>query len=144
MAACGRCSCTPSDGLYFNLVSFTDQEADTIVVRRFVKGSNFTQLADTLLVDENNLRFSRSNDTLSMASSGDGAAVLHPSYDHEMYFPAVSKTTRVSDMSEERASQPCGPFTGGKVGCMNPIRSVNLDGQRVTIDDRNWRLFIRK
>ncbi len=143
-AGCSRCPCTASDGLRFDLVSFTTEQSDTIIVRHFLKGSNFTQLLDTLLLDKDDLGFRNDNDTLTAVYALGGAASLASRYDHEIYFPAVNKLTRVSEINEEQVSQPCGLFVTSKVGCVNPIRSYNNDGHVITLTERVDRLYIGK
>src|SRR3954454_9810045 len=63
-SACSDHTCAPNIGMRIALVSFTPEQADTIVLRRFLKGSNFATAHDTLLIDSSLMKYRNRNDTL--------------------------------------------------------------------------------
>jgi hypothetical protein len=111
--------------LYFNLIGFSDTEADTIVLRRFEKNNSSTPI-DTFAFDQ--IGFNRSNDTLEIASIP-GNFSLRPEYNYEIYFPEGGRLIRVTDITEEKRSSNKGLFNCNKEQCLNGITGYTVDGQ---------------
>ena len=61
--------CAPSDGLQIQLVGFTQQEADIIILKTYEKGKEFAAQIDSLVIDSNVTRYRQSNDTLIITAS---------------------------------------------------------------------------
>ncbi|MBI5372943.1 MAG: hypothetical protein HZA79_13055 [Sphingobacteriales bacterium] len=130
------CTRTPcfNASLGFGLVSFTDAEADTIILRRFAKNRNFTILIDTVPLQ---MGFTRKQDTLEAASVTSGG-LIYSSYDYELYFPGAAKTCRLTEITEEFREIRHSIFNNVKVGCENRIGSLKLDNQPVSPQGFNY------
>ena len=94
-----NCSTTPciKANLHFQLISFSDAESNSIILRRYNKGQNFSVLKDTTILQ---ISFSRSNDTLVQSSSST-PGLITSDYDHELYFPVANKIYRITEINEE-------------------------------------------
>ena len=125
--ACGRYPCHPAE-IRYQLVGFSDAEADTIIYRRYDRQSS--QLIDTIRFDAlNPITFIRYGDTLHMIIFRSDA-FLAAAYDYEMYFPGAGQTVRVHDITEpQRFGSNKGPLNPREPGCVNEITSYAIDGQ---------------
>jgi len=123
--SCKDCPCIKAQ-LKFDLIGFSDSEADTIILRRFDLNGNFNLLKDSFLLHNN--RYTRLNDTLKLvAYTGD--ALLESNYNYEIFFPATGSLYRIFEINEPISYQNCGGiFATDKVACENVITSCNLNG----------------
>jgi hypothetical protein len=127
-AACGsECPCA-DPSLSFSPVSFANNEADSIVIRRFIKNSNYLQLRDTLLADPGSIGFNRHGDTLEPAYYKP-EILLSPVFDYELYFPATGSIFRIDNINTEHHTMHCGGFSMDKTFCINSLLSFRLNGQ---------------
>ena len=120
--SCTRtCPCAPA-AMPIVLVSFTAAQVDTIIVRRFIKGTNFQILKDTLLADSTNFfNITTGKDTIQLAS-GSPLAHISSQFDFEIYFPSMNLLSQISAVVEESKEGACGR-------CVNFITSYNKDGK---------------
>jgi hypothetical protein len=125
--SCSRdCPCLKGN-LYFGLINFNENEADTIIIRRFGKNSNFSVPIDTIPLY--NLSFTRFTDTLYLSYFPE-TAQLNSNHDYELFFPGVPKLIRISEINEIVSEQKCnGPLAREKVDCVNEITSYKINGQ---------------
>lgn len=123
---CG-CSSTPCNtgSFHFGLIGFTMDEADTILVRRFFKGNNFTNIADSFMLQPG-LRAQQ--DTLEIISLTIPDSFLSAAYEYQFVFPAAGKTIRLTDITEEIREIKHSIFNNVKVGCENTITGMKADG----------------
>lgn len=127
MQSCVKTDCI-SDELRFSLIGFTDQEADSIFLRKFVKGRIFTMPVDSAYLD---IDFRRSNDTLNIARRLVNIQIT-ADFDYEMYFPFSGKTYRLTEINEEKSEQKKSVFKNTKELCINPITSLKIDNSITT------------
>jgi len=128
LASCHNCVCAPSDGLRLGLITFDSTEVDTIITRKFQKGSNFSQLIDTLQWDRSRVDFRKYTDTFQMVSwSGD--ILLRSQYDYQVFIPAANRTFYVSDINEPQRMDEC----RGKVMCVSMIVSARVNTATISI-----------
>jgi hypothetical protein len=107
--------------MQIQLVSFSSAESDTIVVRQFIKGTNFQTLKDTVLLDgTNSLYVDRGIDTLEV-DGGDSTSIITSKYDYEIYIPSVKRLVKINDLTEDRRES--------YRGCYNLIKSYFMDGR---------------
>jgi hypothetical protein len=101
---------------------------DTIITRKFLKGSNFSQLIDTLQWDRSRVDFRKYTDTFQMVSwSGD--ITLHSQYDYQVFIPAGNRTFNVAEINEPQRMDEC----RGKVMCVNMIVSARVNTATTSI-----------
>jgi hypothetical protein len=123
---CSRTPCGKAD-LHFQLISFSDAESNSIILRRYAKGQNFQQLKDTTLLQ---IGFRRSNDTLFQSSSST-PGLITSGYDYELYFPVANKIYRITEIEEVQGEIKHSIFHPTKEGCINSISSLKINGQLV-------------
>ncbi|MEO8860731.1 MAG: hypothetical protein ABI358_04875 [Ginsengibacter sp.] len=111
------------------LVSFSEAETDTVVVRRFSKATNFTTLKDTFLLTSANANFQRMNDTTLLLQNIDQYNIITSPYDYEIFIPKANRLFKISEVVEKIQS-----VSGGldKIVCINPIISYKINGQLIT------------
>ena len=143
LCACGKDPCTPSIGLRLAFVSFTDAEADTVILTQFAKGTQFNQPMDSILIDTTVMRFFNRNDTLFPASLL-SRTLMVSQYDYRVFVPALNKTYNISDIVEEQKELKRGFLSSTKESCINPIRSYVLNGQTITLSNFNEVAYLKK
>ena len=137
LGSCHNCICIPSDGLRLATITFDSTEIDTMIVRKFQKGSNFSQQIDTVQWDRSKVNFSKHNDTFQMAS-WIGSLRLNSQFDYQVFIPANNRVFTVSEINEPQRTDDC----SGKVMCVNVIVSVKLNTTTTSISDDI--LYLRK
>ena len=133
------CPCIKAD-LRFELIGFSDTEADTIIIRKFEKNNSFNLLKDTVLID--NIQFARFGDTLFMTSYTSNV-LLESFYDYELFFPQSQDNFRVAEIMEEASEQNCGIFSANKVACVNQITSCKINNLVTPVNFPN-KMYVRK
>ncbi len=139
LTSCHNCICGPSDGLKLGMISFSASEIDTLITRKFSKGSNFSLQIDSTIMDENNVMFRAQNDTSQMVSWR-GNILLSSKYDYQISIPAVSRTISVTEINEPQLEGDC----RGKVACGNIITSVRLNAGLTPTFIQNDILYFKK
>lgn len=121
------CTTTPcfTGSFNFGLKGFTQAEADTILVRRFFRGSNFSNLTDSFLLTPG---FRVQQDTLEITSLFVPDSYMNAAYDYLLVFPGIPKTIRLTDITEVNREIKHSVFSNVKVGCENNITSMKADG----------------
>lgn len=106
-------------------VGFTEDESDTMVIRRFEKNSNFLKLLDTVTITRAHIqRIEVGKD--SMRLEPDNYPNLNAGFylnDWQIYFPAANRTVSVTDATPQ--------FTQEKepsAQCQSYVSSVIFDG----------------
>ena len=94
--SCGTYDCAEADGLRIGGVSFTAAELDTIILRKFVKGTGFTQLIDSVFVTD---YYQVTNDTAT-AGAFLSSDRLKSKYDYQIYIPSINRLVKITDMYE--------------------------------------------
>jgi hypothetical protein len=121
-SSCHNCACIPSTGLKLGFISFDSTEVDTIISRKFQKGTHFSQLLDTLQWDRGNVSFNRHNDTFQMGSFV-GIFLLQKQYDYQVFIPASNRLYTITEINEPQRIGNC----SGKVMCVNSLVSTTLN-----------------
>lgn len=144
--ACGYDNCGEAEGLRISTIGLTAVEIDTIILRKFTKGGNFTSMIDTLSINPSNVFFQFPYTTRDTSFMG----VLRPDvllkskYDYQIYIPAVNRLVRITDIREPQQKMKR-TLPSDKTYCLNSIQSFQQDGQMVTLNN-NWQpeIYIHK
>lgn len=126
--SCAKQPCQMADAVAA-LVAFSADETDTVIVRRFSTGSNFTALKDTFLFNSTNANFQRMSDTTLVLANIDQRQIITSAYDYEIFIPKANRLFKISDIVEKIQTVSQGL---DKVLCVNPITSYKIDGQLIT------------
>lgn len=140
MLAAGSCSypCGQSEGLRINFVSYQSSELYNFNISRYEKGTNFSQLLNTVSFDSAQIRFRQSNDTLSLAYYTSNA-LLPSGFDYKIFIPSTNTTYSITDLNEP---QETGIKNGQKVYCLNQIVSCKVNGTKQTLSYED--LYLKK
>ena len=130
ISACEYHCTTASPNIAF--VAFPDDETDTIVVKRFAKGSNFSNIIDTRQIDKLNSSFQKINDTLTVWIAYGLEVGFVSNYDYELTLPSTGRQFRISDIDEPQRTLKKGLFSTTKEGCINSINSYRVNDQLTT------------
>ncbi len=127
--------------LFIGLISFTDAESDSLILRRFIKAKDFTELKDTFLLSRATGNFQRQHDTILVFQFLEGSDGITSSYDYELLIPKTNAVFKISDISEDIMYNHSGTR---KLGCINPVTSYGLNGQLISNDNYNEIIYIKK
>ncbi len=144
--ACGSYNCGEAEGIRISTVGLTAVEIDTIILRKFTKGSNFTSRIDTLSINSSNALFQfpyTSKDTSFMGVLSPDV-LLKSKYDYEIFIPAINKQVRITAISEPQQRMKKGLFNTTKEYCVNAIQSFQQDGQMVMPNTWQPEIYIHK
>lgn len=130
--------CAPSDGLRIQLVGFTQQEADIIILKKYEKGKGFAAQIDSLVIDSNVTRYRMSNDTLLITASTSTARLLS-NYDYLVNIPSTNSVFYITEINEPQQE---GRKSRYKVMCVNAIQSCKINGATTPI--RSDHLYLKK
>ena len=132
LGACEKYPCQRSIGLRTAFVSFTKAETDTIVVKRFVKGTNLGQLLDSAIIDTALIKFTNRGDTL-FPSELHAQTLLNSLYDYQVRVPDGNRIFTITDITEEQKKGRAGFLSPARDACYNPITAYTLNGARKTV-----------
>src|SRR5690606_34052609 len=130
----------------FILVNYTEQEMDTLILRRYEKNNNFSNLLDTLMLSKAEITYKKvGDDSVSVTSNKDGyvkfAAELYEN-DWEIYVPATQTTGRITEVNAQFLSK-----TDPGEECKSFAKSMRVDGfkkEYATWFGDDYRFFIVK
>ncbi len=116
-------------------IGFKLSDLDTVIVREYEKGNNFSHLLDTAIIisDTTFLKSATSNDTtiiLLNHISGEEKEIF-PDHDWQIYIPAQNLVVSMSNFASPQKTKKC--LIGGDLcpGCSNPIDSFLQNGQKI-------------
>ena len=135
--SCGeKCPC-PNESIIPIFVSYSNNETDTIIIRRYQKGTNFSQLVDS---------FSWTYDNTSRVNKGDSIWIfavkleqrINDKYDWQVINPFDNKNFSISDIIVKPKEIHCGGIFGLDKGpCVSPIVSYKRDNIPVVANDND-------
>ena len=107
-----------------SFVGFTEQEIDTIVLKKYEKGRDFSRAVDSLIIDSNVTRFWLSNDTLRIAATISTTNLLS-SFNYRISIPSTNSIYTITDLYEPQQE---GRASTRKIMCGNSIQSCKING----------------
>lgn len=134
----GRCS---EASFTLGLVAFEEAESDTIILRRFDKGTNFSTQHDSIFIDILTTPFQKYSDTTIVKyETPEGLRLLTVEYDYEIVLPESNNIFRLTDIKYTKHYQA----SGEKVMCYSKLDSYKIDGQLKNPSDINEYILIDK
>lgn len=136
----GSCTypCGKSDGFIINFISYTEQEVSSYTVKRYSKGSNFSNLIDSIIINSSIISYRQNNDTLQWTSSS-SVANLTSDYDYHVSIAATGNQYQITEIFEPQQE---GRKSMKKPYCINGIASCKVNGVETTLSFDN--LFLKK
>jgi hypothetical protein len=134
---CRMVDCGPYMQFSISTNGFSRQDIDTIYLRKYIKGTGFSQQIETLEVikDKNatHIYSDASSDYINIISNSRG--FIESSFDYEVYFPATNTLRKLSDIIDVQSQkQYCSPSLQKKECNNDNISSCKIDG--VLYNDR--------
>lgn len=113
----------------FILVDYTEDEMDTLILRRYEKNNAFTNLIDTLMLSKGEITYKKvGDDSVSITGTKDGyirfSAELYEN-DWEIYVPATQTTGRITEVSTKFLNK-----TNPNEECRSFVKFMRLDGNK--------------
>ena len=136
LSSCGSYNCGEAEGIRISTIGLTRAEADSIVLRKFKKGSNFTKLVDTIVLSHNStvfIQFPYATPDTSFMGILDDRVLIRSNYDYEIYIPSIAKLTKITDIVEPQQKMKRSFLSTDKAYCINTIESFQQDGQNVSL-----------
>jgi hypothetical protein len=130
--------CARSSGMRINFISFTTQEVNPFTIRKYSKNSDFSNLIDSLIADQNTIGYQWNNDTLKAVSLISTTKLLSD-YDYQISIPATNSLYKITEINEPQLE---GRKSTKKIMCLNQITSCRINGQFTIISYDN--LYLRK
>jgi hypothetical protein len=128
--------CTPGSVVPV-FISYSKGDMDTIVYRRFVTGTNFQQLVDSmLLAGLNVIDPTTVGDSTYVSAKTNRLFNLQPGHDYEIFVPSTKYLAQITDIVETNKQQKTTPFDNF---CTSTIESFKRDG----IIQKDLYLYIR-
>lgn len=146
LTSCGKSYQCPKENLAPAFVAYADTEIDTIVLRRFKTGSNFSQQVDSTVLSISNCVFSKHTDTV-MLFANDLKNRINDGYDWQVFNPFYQRTISITAMAFKiEESHSGGLFSMDPAACVSPLIFYKRDNTIVTSspDMGNDYLFIHK
>jgi hypothetical protein len=137
MQAC-KYDCARSTGMRVNFISFTIQEVRPFTIKKYSKNSNFAQLIDSVLVDENTINYQWNNDTLNAVRLFMNTKLLSD-FDYQISIPATGSIYKITEITEPQLE---GRKSNKKIMCGNQITSCKINGQFTAIGHED--LYLKK
>lgn len=130
-SGCRMIECKPYRQFSFQIFGFSGQEANTINLRKYKKGTNFTELIETVIIRKG----SNADHIYSEFTPGYISVALHStifiesSFDYEFYFPATNTLRRLSNITDIQSQMEyCDPWFQKNYCTNDKISSCLIDG----------------
>ncbi|MDQ3682666.1 MAG: hypothetical protein M3352_06290 [Bacteroidota bacterium] len=122
-----------------NFINFDSTEVDTVILKKYEKGTGFVQQIDTTFFQEGDYRIKRRGDTIYFpVRSGDFG--LTKQFDYIIVLPQTFTEFKITEIVIEQIRSSC----AGKVQCGNPIISLKIDNNLFYFKENGHDLYIKK
>ena len=132
LAACSKTE-LPKAELGFGFIQYANTEIDSVVFTRYAKGSNFTQIIDSILLIDGSSTLLKSGDTARMTPV-DGSYRIKDDYDFEVRNLFDQKKIRISNITYSIIKVKRKSFTSSGDG-FSPIEGYVRDGVLITVNN---------
>jgi hypothetical protein len=122
-----------------NFINFDSTEVDTIVTKKYEKGTAFVKQIDSTLFKEGDYRMKRNGDTISFPILT-GDFLLSPQFDYKIVLPQTFKEIKITEITVDQVRGSC----AGKVQCINPFISLKTDDKIYYFTDYRNEFYIKK
>ena len=111
-------------------ISFPQNSLDTIVYRKYVVGTNFQNLIDTVYITQQQIRLLQQRTDTTNVILNDPDLNPKPGFDWQIFVPAVNRTISISDISKIDKTTKCAVMQMPvKCLCYDEIMTLKVDNQ---------------
>ena len=126
-------------GYNHEFYQFWFNRVNTVILKKYEKGTGFVQQIDTTLFQEGDYRIKRRGDTIYFpVRSGDFG--LTKQFDYIIVLPQTFTEFKITEIVIEQIRSSC----AGKVQCGNPIISLKIDNNLFYFKENGHDLYIKK
>jgi hypothetical protein len=130
---CEVIQCGPHRQFSMGTKGFSENEIQTVHLRKFVKGSNFTQLISTSVIKNNentvSIRASEASAGFFIIANSGNSFSIESSFDYEFYVPATNTVRKLSEITDiQEQMNYCRPSLQRPYCNNSQIKSCRLDG----------------
>lgn len=130
--SCGKKYTCPSERLVPVVTGYRATDADTLLVVRYAPGTNFTQLIDTVRLNDSTQYFRHSHDsTFVTANNPDN--LFAGDWDLKIINPVDSASVTISDITHQTETRTKGLFSTDPAPCTSPLTGFRRNGQLITL-----------
>ncbi len=142
---CGHKYTCPKEYLSPVYISYSLPEIDTLILKRFKSGTNFSELVDSVLITYNNCTYFSQRDTISLFINREEYRFSN-AFDWELTNPTDRKTVSISNMQFDLVETKSGGlFSMDPSPCSSPLVTYKRDGIAVAnLHQGNNSLIIRR
>ena len=142
ICSCGNDYPCPKETLLPAYIGYAQTEVDTIRLERYIKGTSFTQRADTLVFTNYNSVFSRSGDTTLLLPNFNREKISDE-YDLRFINLFDNKTVDISSMQFRMEEGHRGGLFGWDrdILCTSPLISYMRDNTQVAVNSGTGGVF---
>lgn len=145
ISSCSRTIDCIDPPIYISFISFPPNTLNSIVIRKFDKGSNFQNLIDTLQVTTTNGSIINRGDTSDL-SLGNPNNYPQPGFDWQIFIPAINRTVSITEINKRDKTSKCAVMQMPvNCFCNNEILNLKVDNQTGVLKTYHgsYNLFIR-
>lgn len=135
--SCSRCRCIDND-IDINFINFDSAEVDTIIIKKYDKGTAFVRQIDSTLFKEGDYRIKRLGDTIYFPIRIGNFSLTHQ-FDYKIVLPRTSAEFKITEIASEQVRGSC---VGDEL-CINPVISAKVNNELYYFTDYN-NLYIKK
>lgn len=132
--------CRPAE-LIFSFKGFSQDEVETVIVRRFSNADLHTPM-DTALYEVPNISYSVQGDTLRF-NRINTILPLTSGFQYEVWLPKPGILFNIMSINEEERKNDRGAFNCNKDLCVNKIQSAVVNGETLALTDWN-EVYLKK
>ena len=114
-----------------NIKGFTQNEFDSLIIRKYTKSTNFGSLLDSTVIDSLKLSYSWSGDYFAISPNFGNDYGIKSKFDYEIDIPQKNRVFKITEINEKMTSSEVGILSYDRRGCTNPIDSYKINGQLV-------------
>lgn len=146
LVSCGSKYTCPNQSLLPSFIGYKVTEVDSLILKRFAPGSNFTQLTDSFFYDVRNAYLRQHGDTVDVSFTGNSKRIDDDA-EYRVQNVFDGKTVSIAGMRFEKKEERGHSLFGWDSfdACVSPVVSYNRDGAAVTVAKNEMPyLYIRK
>ncbi len=113
-----------------SFISFSQNSLDTLVFRKFVKGTNFQTLVDTVYITQQYVRLIEQRGDTSNVILHNPELYPKPGFDWQIFVPEINRTISITDITKSDKTTKCAAMQM-PVNCLcyDEILTLKVDNQ---------------
>jgi hypothetical protein len=136
--ACSQCRCIDTDAVP-NFIGFDSTEVNTVIIKKFEKGTGFSKQLDSLYFEEGDFRLRKKGDTIYFPiRTGDFGVTAR--FDWKIILPLINREFQLTELTGEQTRGSC----AGKIQCVNPITFVKINAIPFYFKEGPYQFYLKR